>query len=232
MRRLGVIASSVPPANPPALRDYTTVYDFFASPFSLPRPNYAAGDLMLAVIVSNRDSEFDGTFFPPSGWASAFAFNYVGPFGDPIQVVGFYKFAGPSEPSSYSFTHSLFSAKVAASIMSFSDAAGLHGTAAIEDFYEFSVSETQLAPGPTSGSSSDPIRVDIYAAMGFFEFETKYNISTYTGNVDQDYNILTFSGVVHFIFDGSGSLAPTAMNFQSIADASGIGVSFLVTSKY
>lgn len=232
MRRLGVIASSAPLLDAPDLRDYTTVYDFYSSPFPLLRPDYSEGDLILAVIAANRDAEFDGTFSPPSGWANAFSFSYVGPFGDPLQVVGFYKFADASEPSSYSFTHNLFSTLVAASVMSFSSAAGIHGVNAIEDFYEFSINETQVAPGPSSSLSSEPIRIDIYAAMGFFEFETKYDLSSYTGQYDVEYNILTFNGVVHFLFDKTGSTSPTSMNFDTIADASGIGISLLITSKF
>jgi hypothetical protein len=236
MRRTGVVSSSVLKVVPaPLLRAFTTDDlsdpDLTGSPFTLTTPTHEEGDLLLAVFSDGRSTD-EGTFSPPAGWSSAFSFNFVDSFfGDAIQLVGFYKFAGSSEPSTYSFSHNLFFVAGTAAIMSFSSAAGVGQSDYIADFYDSIGNPTQSAPSVT-GSTTQPIRVDIYSAMSFFEGDVSWDLSTYSGSYDNQFYISCDKGGTQFVFDYSGSNSATSMDFFALGDAPGIAASFHIASNF
>lgn len=235
MRRFGIFASSVLKVIPtPLLRSFTTDDlsdpDLTDSPFTLSTPTHEEGDLLLAILSDGR-STGEGTFSPPSGWSNAFSFNWVDPFfGDAIQVVGFYKFAGPSEPATYSFTHNLFFVGGTAAIMSFANATGVEKSHYIGDFYDSIGNPTQSAP-PATASTSDTIRVDIYSAMSFFEGDVSWDLPTYSGLYNNEFYVTCAKGGTQFLFDDSGSTSGTSMDFYSLGDAPGIAASFHILSS-
>lgn len=236
MRRSGVISSSVQKIVPaPLLAGFETNNlsdpELTGSPFTLNRPSVQEGDLLLAVLSDGRSTD-EGTFYAPAGWSSAFSFNFVDPgFFDAIQVVGFYKFAGPSEPSSYSFSHDLFFVAGTAAIMSFSNAAGVGAASHIADYYDSIGNPTQSAPS-VSGSTTQPIRVDVYSAMSYFESIVSWDLTTYSGSYDDEFYVACDKGGTQFVFDYSGSTASTSMDFFALGDAPGIAASFHIPSNF